>query len=704
MKPVVRIMMLMLALFWLAACQQQAAPPEASMNLAGTSWTLSSLNGNLPLTETAVTLEFSADGSASGTDGCNRFNAPFTQNGANLTISAQTGISSMMMCPEAVMDQAAAYMAALTSVTNFTAAGNQLSLRAGDQIVATFVAGLADTSLPAPPVAVIPPVSPGPGGDLAGTGWVLSSLAGALPISGTAVAMQFGDDGTLSGTDGCNQFNTTFTQSGNTLSIDQATGVSTMMACPEPVMEQAAAFSAALASATSFTLADDELRLQAGDQVLATFAFSSTDLADTAWEVVSYNNGREAVVGLIAGTELYLNFGLEGDLTGNAGCNQFFTGFSAADNTIAIEPPGSTRRFCSEPPGIMEQEQEFLAALESSATYSIRGNLLETRTAGDQIAVIMTRKLILELPEPEATAPRGRVVSPQGLNVRSGPGVNFPIIGMARDGAEGEIVGRSADGRWWAAVVPFAPNGVGWVSADFVVATNATNVPVIEVPPPVIIVPTAAPTPTSVPPTPMPEISFGADRTTINLGECTTLRWNVQNIQAVWVYPLGEQFERFPRTGQGTEQVCPTQTTTYEMRVLQRDGSIIFRQVTINVSGSTVLTGTRWEVANFNNGRDALVSLLPGTRITMEFGADGRITGNSGCNTYFTSYQISGNSIVIGPASGTQTLCSEPEGIMQQETDFLNALRMASTFRLDGNRLELRFSGEQFAVIANRIP
>lgn len=700
MKILTRVILLTIGLFLLAACQQQAAEPDASIDLAGTNWVLSSLNGELPLTETAVTLQFGTDGSVSGTDGCNRYNAPFTQDGSNLTISSQTGIASMMMCPEPIMDQAAAYMAALAATTNFAAAGNQLSLRAGEQIVATFVAGTADAAPPAP-IVTLPEITGG--GDLAGTGWVLSSLDGALPIYGTAVSMQFGADGTLSGTDGCNQFNTTFTQSGSSLSINQATGVSTMMACPEPVMEQATAFSAALASTTSFTLADDVLTLQAGDQVLATFIFSSTDLADTSWEVVSYNNGREAVVGLIAGTELYANFGLEGDLTGNAGCNQFFTSFSAADNAIEIGPAGSTRRFCSEPPGIMEQEQEFLAALESAATYSIRGNLLEMRTAGDQIAVIMTRKLILDLPEPEAAAPRGRVVSPQGLNVRSGPGVNFPIIGMARNGAEGEIVGRSADGRWWAAAVPFAPNGVGWVSADFVLATNTENVPVIEVPPPVIIVPTAAPTPNPPPATPMPEISFGADRTTINQGECTTLRWSVANIQAVWVYPLGEQFERFPRTGQGTEQVCPTQTTTYEMRVLQRDGSVIFRQVTINVSGAA-LTGTRWEVVNFNNGRGALVSLLPGTRVTLEFGADGRVTGSSGCNTFFSSYQVSGNSIVIGPPSSTQTLCSEPEGIMQQETDFLNILRIASTFRLDGNRLELRFSGDQIAILANRMP
>ncbi|MBK8984564.1 MAG: META domain-containing protein [Chloroflexi bacterium] len=700
MKITARIILLSIALFLLAACQR-ATEPEASINLAGTNWVLSSLNGNLPLADTAVTLQFGADGAVSGSDGCNRFSTTFTQDSANLTIN-QPSASTMMLCPEPAMTQAAAYMAALAATTNFTAVGSQLSLLNGEQVLATFVAGTPSTDNTE--------AAPEASSDLAGTSWTLSSLNGAPAITDTAVTLQFGADGTLSGTDGCNQFSTTYTQDGGNLTINQA-GASTLMACPEPIMAQATAFSAALAATTSFTMTDADLSLQAGDQVLAMFVVNSSDLADTAWEVVSYNNGREAVVSLILGTEISANFGLEGDLTGSAGCNQYFTSFAAADGRIEIGPAGSSRRFCPEPPGIMDQEQEFLAALESAATYSIQGNLLEMRSAADQTAVVMTRKQIVELPDPAPATASGRVTSPQGLNIRSGPGVNFPVVGFARYNDEGEIVGRSADGRWWAASVPSAPGGVGWISADFVIVNNTDNVPVIEVAPPVIIVPTAAATPTPPPPptaTPIPEISFGADRTNIAQGECTTLRWTVQNIQAVWVYPLGERFENFPRTGQGSEQVCPTITTTYEMRVLQRDGTIIFRQVTVNVTGSVTpnpLTGTRWEVVNFNNGRGGLVSLIANSRITLEFGADGRLTGSSGCNTYFTNYQVNGVNLTIGQPSSSQLLCAEPAGVMEQEVDFLNsALPSVTTFLIDGSRLELRSAGNQTAVLANRLP
>ncbi len=94
----------------------------------------------------------------------------------------------------------------------------------------------------------------------------------------------------------------------------------------------------------------------------------------------------------------------------------------------------------------------------------------------------------------------------------------------------------------------------------------------------------AAPTPTPMPTsTPSPTITFTADRTVITQGECTTLRWNVQNVQAVYLYVVGENWQNYPTVGQGTREVCPSQTTTYELRVIHTDGSQEVRQVRIDV-------------------------------------------------------------------------------------------------------------------------
>ena len=42
---------------------------------------------------------------------------------------------------------------------------------------------------------------------------------------------------------------------------------------------------------------------------------------------------------------------------------------------------------CEQPEGIMEQEQEYLTALGTAATYQINGDRLEMRTAEGSIAV-----------------------------------------------------------------------------------------------------------------------------------------------------------------------------------------------------------------------------------------------------------------------------------------------------------------------------
>jgi len=201
------------------------------------------------------------------------------------------------------------------------------------------------------------------------------------------------------------------------------------------------------------------------------------------------------------------------------------------------------------------------------------------------------------------------------------------------------------------------------------------------------------------------QISFSADRTTINQGECTTLRWSVENVQAVWVYPQGQSFQNFPRTGQGSEQVCPPVTTTYEMRVQMRDGSIQFRTVTVNVTPAAPqnpLNGTSWQVTAYNNGAGALVSPLGGTTLTARFGSS-QISGQGGCNDFSGGYSVSGSNISIGALAGGMMTCSDPDGIMDQEAAYLAALQSATSFQFDASRLTLRRADGSVAALFNRL-
>ena len=47
-------------------------------------------------------------------------------------------------------------------------------------------------------------------------------------------------------------------------------------------------------------------------------------------------------------------------------------------------------------------------------------------------------------------------------------------------------------------------------------------------------------------------------------------------------------------------------------------------------------------------------------------------------------------------------MCSEPEGVMQQEAEFQTTLQSAATFRIDGNRLEIQNGAGQIVITANR--
>ena len=93
------------------------------------------------------------------------------------------------------------------------------------------------------------------------------------------------------------------------------------------------------------------------------------------------------------------------------------------------------------------------------------------------------------------------------------------------------------------------------------------------------------------------------------------------------------------------------------------------------------LAGTSWVVIGYNTGSQSVRTVVVGTEITMEFSEDGSMSGSSGCNTFFGDYETSGEYSVVGGQSlaieglaATEMACLEPEGTMEQESQFLAAL------------------------------
>jgi anionic cell wall polymer biosynthesis LytR-Cps2A-Psr (LCP) family protein/uncharacterized protein YraI len=80
--------------------------------------------------------------------------------------------------------------------------------------------------------------------------------------------------------------------------------------------------------------------------------------------------------------------------------------------------------------------------------------------------------------QPTPVARAARVVVPSGdvVNLRSGPGTNFRVIGRMFGRQSATIVGKTNDGRWWQ--IQFG-GAAAWVAAEIVRASgNTINVPV----------------------------------------------------------------------------------------------------------------------------------------------------------------------------------------------------------------------------------
>jgi heat shock protein HslJ len=166
-----------------------------------------------------------------------------------------------------------------------------------------------------------------------------------------------------------------------------------MMACDAPVMDQEVAYFQALTASNSFSIEGDQLTLKdAEGKELATFTAQSQSLEGSSWQTISYNNGKQAVTSVLIGSELTADFGTDGKLSGSAGCNNYNGGYVVDGEKITIGPLASTMKMCNEPEGVMDQESQFLAAMQSAATYKIEGDRLELRTADGALAADFQRK------------------------------------------------------------------------------------------------------------------------------------------------------------------------------------------------------------------------------------------------------------------------------------------------------------------------
>ncbi len=317
--------------------------------------------------ETKITIQF-ADGEFNGA-ACNQYFGAYELDGNNLSLGP-IGSTQKLCLPEEINMQEGAYLTQLGNVAQYELAADTLTLFDADGNALLVYEATEPATLTNTLWEVI--------GYNNGRGGVVSV------IIDTRITAQFGEDGTLSGNASCNNYTTGYEVDGENININELVAA-TLMACPAPegIMDQEAEYLAALPSAATFSIQDDVLELRTADGALVANykAVKAPSLPGTAWDVQSYNNGNEAVVSVIIGTNLTAVFNEDGTLSGSAGCNNYTASYEINGDNIIIGPAATTRMICAEPEGIMEQEAQYLAALETAATYRIDAERMEMRTA-----------------------------------------------------------------------------------------------------------------------------------------------------------------------------------------------------------------------------------------------------------------------------------------------------------------------------------
>ncbi|MBN1317425.1 MAG: META domain-containing protein, partial [Anaerolineales bacterium] len=114
--------------------------------------------------------------------------------------------------------------------------------------------------------------------------------------------------------------------------------------------------------------------------------------------------------------------------------------------------------------------------------------------------------------------------------------------------------------------------------------------------------------------------------------------------------------------------------------------------------GVDTLDGTQWALVSYRNQNGELVDVPDGVSATAAFEA-GQVNGKAGCNSYFGSYRAGDGRVEFGVLGQTEMYCMEPEGVMELEMAFLQALSQAASYTIQDDVLTFTDDGGSAAAV-----
>ncbi len=470
--------------------------------------------------------------------------------------------------------------------------------------------------------------APGAVSGLTGVTWSLDSyldgngtLVPVLP--GTEVSARFGGDGKVTGSAGCNGYGGDYRLDGTALSVSSLAQTLKFCTEPEGIMDQEARFMELLGSTAGCRIEDERLILTdaTGATVLVFTEEEPAELAGTSWRLASLVDENGTMTPVISGTQVTLAFDADGRLGGSAGCNSYGAGYTVDGVNLSIEPPIRTEMYCSEPPGLMGQEDRYLAQLTNASSYYMEDSRLVLTDANG------TEILVFEQVFPTPDLPLAGTDWVLDGYSTGGDAISSVLAGTtitATFSPDGNVTGNAGCNHYGG---EYSLDG-----ANLSVSSLFSTLMYCETP-------------------------------------------GVMEQEASYLGHLAN--------------VSTYRVEGDRLILTDNEGTDVLFFVQAPEVPQAPLTGTEWTLESYSSSEDAVSSVIAGTTITATFSDDGNVTGNAGCNSYRAGYMIDGATITIEPPISTKMYCNEPEGVMNQESTYLNLLSSVSSYRVEGNRLSL---------------
>jgi len=333
--------------------------------LVNTLWILTGYGdpNNLTASQAGVmtTATFSADGTLTGSAGCNQYSAGYTLQESQIEVSLPT--STQMAC-ETGMEQEQAYLTALENAASYRLGLSALDINSAD---GSSMLRFSAQHLP-----------------LENVRWQLASIDGVSVPDGLVATVLFtpagtpanqGEENSIAGGGGCNNFIGSYNLTDDTFTAGPFAVTQSM--CEESVMQVEGAFLAGLENPQNYQIALNQLIINTASGSLLLYA-DRMPLEGPEWTLSKtgpVDNPQPPLTGSEFTAKFERQFGTpSGVKSGGTGCNDYTATYYASPNEIKVNLPQLSQNTCSAMQS--EAEQGYFLGLNSARQYRIIGNEL----------------------------------------------------------------------------------------------------------------------------------------------------------------------------------------------------------------------------------------------------------------------------------------------------------------------------------------